>query len=144
MPGEERAGVQQACQLQELLTESELSVGSESVRVPRFARWDFHTHEHTPFFFFFFQASILTRAREADYQYLAVKDLKIGDKKRDKYMLCLPYVAHKGLEQSWEWTPHEIKHPLMLKDNLVVTVLNKSTDIQTQREYKTSYSLIFV
>lgn len=34
----ERAGVQQACQLQELLAESQLSVGPESVRVPCFAR----------------------------------------------------------------------------------------------------------
>lgn len=34
----ERAGVQQACQLQELLIESQLSVGSESLAVPRFAR----------------------------------------------------------------------------------------------------------
>lgn len=55
---------------------------------------------NTHLFFFFFKASVLTRAREADYQYLAVKDLEIGDKKRDKYMFCLPYVAHKGLEPS--------------------------------------------
>lgn len=32
-----RAGVQQACQLQELFSESQLSVGPESVRMPRFA-----------------------------------------------------------------------------------------------------------
>lgn len=57
-------------------------------------------HMNTHLFFFFFKASVLTRAREADYQYLAVKDLEIGDKKRDKYMFCLPYVAHKGLEPS--------------------------------------------
>lgn len=42
----ERACVQQACQLQELLAESQLSVGPESVRVPRFARWDRHISIH--------------------------------------------------------------------------------------------------
>ena len=68
---------------------------------------------------------------------------RLGDKKRDKYIFCLLYVAQKGLEQSWEWTPHEIKHPLMSSDNLVVTVISKSTDIQTRREYKTRYSLIY-
>lgn len=35
---EERAGVHQARKLQELLTKSQLSVGPESVRVPRFTR----------------------------------------------------------------------------------------------------------
>lgn len=40
VPSEEWAGVHQACKLQELLTESQLSVGPASVRVPRFTRWD--------------------------------------------------------------------------------------------------------
>lgn len=39
---EEWAGVHQACKLQELLPESQLSVGPESVRVPRFTWWDSH------------------------------------------------------------------------------------------------------
>lgn len=42
--GEEWAGVHQACKLQELLTESQLSVGPESVTVSRFTRWDNETH----------------------------------------------------------------------------------------------------
>lgn len=64
---------------------------------------------------------------------------RLGDKKWDKYIFCLLYVAQKGLEQSWEWTPQH----LMSRDNLVVTVISKSTDIQTRREYKTRYSLIY-
>ncbi len=47
VPGAERAGVQQAGQLQELLAESQLSVGPESVRVPRFAWWDRCWSAHT-------------------------------------------------------------------------------------------------
>lgn len=43
VPSEEWTGVHQACKLQELLTQSQLSVGPESIRVPRFTWWDSQT-----------------------------------------------------------------------------------------------------
>lgn len=62
VPSAEWAGVHQACKLQELLTESQLSVGPESVRVPRFTWWDSqtrvpkgqHTHSRIKKVIFFF------------------------------------------------------------------------------------------
>lgn len=64
VPSEEWAGVHQACKLQELHTESQLSVGPASVRVPRFTWWDNQnsyskrtTHVVVVLLFFFFQFS---------------------------------------------------------------------------------------
>lgn len=127
----QRAGVQQACQLQELLAESQLSVGPESVRVPRFAWWD---RRRTP-------KHISSHMHEKRVGFLVCPSQ--GCFFSFSFLHFWLYMAFILDLMDTIWWHFITKQSLMLWDAVVLTVMNDSTDIQTRWEYLNRYLLIF-